>query len=113
MPLRFSWLQTAVHAGSQTRSTSIYLLHDDLDVPENLLVFAHSIKVVVDLLDLLGLLNDETFLLDDIIFNGLKKKVRGSLPLRSNLIEGGKERIDVSRLGHRDGEVLASAENVQ
>ena len=67
MLLRFSRLQTAVHAGSQTCSTSIYLLHDDLDVPENLLVFAHSIKVVIDLLDLLGLLNDETFLLENIL----------------------------------------------
>ena len=109
MPLRFSRLQTAVHAGGQTRSTSIYLLHDDLDVPENLLVFAHSIKVVIDLL---GLLNDETFLLDDIIFNCLKEKVCGTLSLGSDLIERGKERIYVSRFGHRDGEVLAPSENV-
>lgn len=112
MPLRFSRLETAVHAGGQTRSTSIYLLHDDLDVPENLLVFAHSIKVVIDLLDLLGLLNDETFLLDDIIFNCLKEKVCGTLSLGSDLIERGKERIYVSRFGHRDGEVLAPSENV-
>ena len=87
MPVWFCWLQPTVHAGSQTLSTSIYLLHNDLDVPEDLLVFAHSIKVVIDLLDLLGLLNDKTFLLDDIIFNGLKEKVRGALPLRSDLIE--------------------------
>jgi hypothetical protein len=87
VPVWFCRLQSTVHAGSQTLSTSIYLLHDDLDVPEDLLVLAHCIKVVIDLLDLLGLLNDKTFLLDDIIFNGLKEKVRGALPLRSDLIE--------------------------
>jgi len=87
VPVWFCRLQPTVHASSQTLSISIYFLHDDLNVPEDLLVFAHSIKVVIDLLDLLGLLNDETFLLDDIIFDGLKEKVRRPLPLRSDLIE--------------------------
>jgi hypothetical protein len=87
VPVWFSRLQPTMHAGGKTISTSIYLLHYDLDVPEDLLVLAHSIKVVINLLDLLGLLNDETFLLDDIIFNGFEEKVRGTLSLRSDLIE--------------------------
>lgn len=75
-----------MHAGRYILAT-VYFVHDDLHVPQNLLVLAHSIEVVVDLSDFLGLFYDESLLFDNIILDCLEQQVCSSFPLRSDIVQ--------------------------
>lgn len=75
-----------MHAGRYILAT-VYFVHDDLHVPQNLLVLAHSVKVVINLSDFLGLFDNESLLFNDIILDSLEQQVCCSFPLRSDIVQ--------------------------
>jgi hypothetical protein len=66
-----------MHACSDIATS--YLIHNNSDISQDLLILAHSIEIVVNLLYFLGLFYDKALLFDDIILDSLKKKISCTL----------------------------------
>ncbi len=66
-----------MHACSDIATSN--LIHNNSDISQDLLILAHSIEIVVNLLYFLGLFYDKALLFDDIILDSLKKKISCTL----------------------------------
>jgi hypothetical protein len=89
-----------MHGGADVSTTTLKSRNDGLHVVEDLFVVKHREISIVHFLYLLGLLDHESFLLENVSFDLLKEKVCSLLLLCAYGLQAVQEVVDVLRFLH-------------